>query len=86
MIIRILLIIIIAGVLWAAIRLILLFYSLILNMQAIAKGQRPYSKQNLDHKTMVKCSKCELYVLDKEAIMYEGKPYCCQEHARDSQA
>jgi formylmethanofuran dehydrogenase subunit E len=40
-------------------------------------------EQNLDHKTMVKCSKCQLYILEREATIYEGKPYCSQDHARE---
>lgn len=46
--------------------------------QAQGATQRPAQGQN----TMVKCSKCELYVLDHEAIIRGGNYYCSLDHAK----
>ena len=42
-------------------------------------GTRPSNKEQ--HK-MVKCAKCQLYILENKAYYYQGKVYCCEEHAK----
>lgn len=88
MIIRILSTIIIAALLWIGLRLLWRIYSLIMNIRAVASGQyRPRQPdQNVGHSTMVKCSQCQLYILDKDAIVYDGRPYCSEDHARSAKA
>ena len=33
-------------------------------------------------KNMVRCAQCGLHLPESEAIAYQGRHYCCQEHRR----
>lgn len=47
-------------------------------------GMRNPQQQRAPHgqTTMVKCAACHLYVLDSDAIVRNGTPYCSLEHAK----
>ncbi len=83
MILRIFFIALLTVILWYGLKLLFTLYKLILHVRAAANGQfgQVSKEQNLDHKIMVKCAHCQLYILDRDAIIYAGKQYCCQEHA-----
>lgn len=83
---KLLLILFVAAVLWVFLRLVTRIFGLIMAFKAVANHHnRPHShtaSKNLNQ-TMVQCNKCNLYVLESEAIMYQGKPYCCKAHTKD---
>ncbi len=83
---KILLILFVAAVLWVFLRLVTRVFGLIMAFKAVAnQHHRPHSHTNPKNlnQTMVQCTKCNLYVLESEAIMYQGKPYCSKEHTKD---
>jgi uncharacterized protein len=86
MIFRIILIAILAVILWYIIRMISHFSKIMTNVRHAADQHfNGFNRsQNIAHKPMVKCSLCNLYVEEKDAILAEGKPYCCKDHARSA--
>ena len=83
MLIRIFTTLILAYLLWQGLKLFLLIYKVLANVRVATNAHRGHYSQepNLDLKTMVKCAKCQLYILDKDAVIYDSRPYCCKDHA-----
>lgn len=51
------------------------------NTSKASNSDGPASK----HKKTVPCLECSTYIPDSEAIMYDNRYFCCQQHLRDWQ-
>jgi uncharacterized protein len=47
------------------------------------KSLTPPSSDNSQEEAMIPCAKCTTYVQVKEALMRDGKYYCCRECMED---
>ena len=55
-----------------------------LRIRAITKASTSRASGHARRKQkMVKCSKCQLYLQESDAIIINGQPYCSQAHAED---
>lgn len=43
------------------------------------KSLKPPSSDNSQEEAMIPCAKCDTYVQVKEALMRDGKYFCCRE-------
>ena len=57
-----------------------LLYRLILTLLSKAKRPTTQQEQPSSDDTMVRCEQCGLHIPEREAIMKDGKTYCCEEH------
>lgn len=62
---------------WLGLKVFLRIRAITKNLNSSAPGQA-HPKQK-----MVKCSKCQLYLQESDAIIINGQPYCSQAHAED---
>ncbi|PSJ16674.1 PP0621 family protein [Nitrosomonas supralitoralis] len=63
----------------------LFFYTLIaLLIYWILKGRHSKKNQNISHQDSIEdtvnCAHCGIYLPKSEAISYQNKYFCCQEH------
>lgn len=71
-IIRLLLILAIAWLAWRLIK----------GALAARRHPTPSKDKTIPGERIVPCAHCALHIPEREAVMVDGKPYCCPEHAR----
>jgi hypothetical protein len=88
---RILLILFVAFVLYTAFRFFLIMGRLVATIFAamgagrrVAEQQVRYATEPGTQQNLVKCHGCHLYVLDQDAITVAGRQYCSFEHAKQT--
>lgn len=91
---RLLFLMIIIFIFWLTIKLIsrlgLLFFLNIFNLKkllATLLNPRENNNNNTSNSAptstkMVKCATCQLYIPEHQAYQFQGKYYCCKEHAK----
>ncbi len=68
------------------IAIVILLYLLIKNRLKIGKSQTSNtSTSSSKHKKTVVCLECNTYIPDSEAIIYDNRHFCCQQHLCDWQ-
>jgi uncharacterized protein len=73
--------------------IVILLYLLIKNRLKAGKSKTSNTSKasNSDgsaskHKKTVPCLECDTYIPDSEAIIYDNRYFCCQQHLRDWQS
>lgn len=84
-ILKLLTIILLTLFIWLVLQLLISGYKVfsffkqgVRNAAAGPQTQRGHPGQT----TMVKCAKCNLYVLDTDAVVRKGEYFCCADHAK----
>lgn len=69
---------------------VFLLYLLIKNRLKTGNSQSSNTTTNTktssNHEKTVPCIVCEAYIPESEAIIYDNKHFCCQQHLRDWQS